>query len=121
MYFDLCDLKVYNKRYGLKAGDQQICSLGKLIKEYFQEDKSSRFESDHFVAYAGDDQIESRLMDLFSQMKDLNGETTWQSRSGSLNSKTTAPGSPMPATEPDWPVNPFQRQTPLSLNGLMTR
>lgn len=73
MYFDLCDLKVYNRRYGLKAGDQQICSLGKLIKEYFQEDKSSRFESDHFVAYAGDDQIESRLMDLFSQMKDLNG------------------------------------------------
>ena len=121
MYFDLCDLKVYNRRYGLKAGDQQICSLGKLIKEYFQEDKSARFESDHFVAYAGDDQIESRLMDLFSQMKDLNGETTWQSRSGSLNSKTTAPGSLMPATEPDWPVNPFQRQTPLSLNGLMTR
>ena len=68
MYFDLCDLKAYNRRYGLKAGDQQICSLGKLIKEYFQEDKSSRFESDHFVAYAGDDQIESRLMDLFSQM-----------------------------------------------------
>lgn len=72
MYFDLCDLKMFNSRYGFKAGDEQICCLARLIGKFFDADKSSRFESDHFVVYSEDDQIESRLNELFLQMKDLN-------------------------------------------------
>ena len=30
LYFDLCDLKKYNSRYGLKAGDDQIRLLSVL-------------------------------------------------------------------------------------------
>lgn len=73
LYFDLCDLKTYNSRYGLKAGDKQIVMLSELIGKYFDRDKSSRFESDHFVVYAGDSQIESRLQALYTEMKELDG------------------------------------------------
>ncbi|MGN1023624.1 MAG: EAL domain-containing protein, partial [Lachnospiraceae bacterium] len=71
MYFDLCGLKEYNSRYGLKVGDKQICGLAELIETYFNRDKASRFESDHFVAYAQKDQVEAKLNALFSQMREL--------------------------------------------------
>lgn len=73
LYFDLCDLKTYNSRYGLKAGDKQIVRLSELIGKYFDKDKASRFESDHFVVYAEDSQIESRLQALYTEMKELDG------------------------------------------------
>lgn len=69
MYFDLCGLKKYNSRYGLHAGDRQICALAELIGTYFGRDRASRFESDHFVVYAEEDGIESKLRALFSEMK----------------------------------------------------
>ena len=71
MYFDLRGLKEYNNRYGLKVGDRQIKALAELIGTCFGRDRASRFESDHFVVYAENDQIESRLNALFSQMKKL--------------------------------------------------
>lgn len=74
MYFDLCGLKKYNSRYGFRSGDKQICALADLIIKNFDRDKASRFESDHFVVYAENDQIESRLNVLFSQMKKLSSE-----------------------------------------------
>lgn len=73
LYFDLCDLKTYNSRYGLKAGDRQIVRLSELIGKYFDKEQSSRFESDHFVVYAEDSQIESRLQALYTEMKELDG------------------------------------------------
>lgn len=73
LYFDLCGLKEYNARYGLKVGDRQICALAELIEMYFGRDRASRFESDHFVAYAREDQIESKLDALFSQMRQQGG------------------------------------------------
>lgn len=74
LYFDLCNLKKYNSQYGLKAGDKQICHLAKQIGKYFDKEKTSRFESDHFVVYAENDQIESKLHALFSAMKKGNDE-----------------------------------------------
>ena len=71
IYFDLCGLKQYNSRYGLHAGDGQICMLAELIGTYFGRDRASRFESDHFVVYAENEQIEARLRALFFQMKKL--------------------------------------------------
>ena len=69
MYFDLCGLKKYNSRYGLQAGDRQICALAELIGTYFGRERASRFESDHFVVYAEEDGIESKLRALFSEVK----------------------------------------------------
>lgn len=71
MYFDLSGLKKYNSRYGLHAGDRQICALAELIKMHFGRECVSRFESDHFVAYAENRQIESRLRAIFSQMREF--------------------------------------------------
>ncbi len=71
MYFDLCGLKQYNSRYGLQAGDRQICQLADLIGTYFGRERASRFESDHFVVYAENDQIEAKLHALFSRMKKM--------------------------------------------------
>lgn len=71
LYFDLCGLKKYNSSFGLKAGDRQIVQLSELIGKYFDKDKSSRFESDHFVVYAEDEQIESRLQALYKEMREL--------------------------------------------------
>lgn len=76
LYFDLCDLKKYNSQYGLKAGDKQICHLAKQIEKYFDKDKASRFESDHFVVYTENDQIESKLQALFLAMKKENDENS---------------------------------------------
>ena len=73
LYFDLCDLKVYNSRFGFRAGDGQICKLAKLIRNYFGAENSSRFENDHFVVYAENQDIESRLHELFLQMKHEEG------------------------------------------------
>jgi EAL domain-containing protein (putative c-di-GMP-specific phosphodiesterase class I)/GGDEF domain-containing protein len=73
MYFDLCGLKNYNSKYGLQAGDKQICALAELIGSCFGRNRTSRFESDHFVAYAEYDRIEARLQALFSQMKEKGG------------------------------------------------
>lgn len=73
LYFDLCDLKKYNSRYGLKAGDDQIRLLSELIGKYFGKERSSRFESDHFVVYSENSQIEERLRALFSEMKEQGG------------------------------------------------
>lgn len=69
LYFDLRGLKEYNSRYGLKVGDRQITALADLIGTCFGRDRASRFESDHFAAYAENDRIEARLNALFSQMK----------------------------------------------------
>ena len=73
LYFDLCGLKEYNSRYGLKVGDKQICCLAGLIEAQFGRDQASRFESDHFVAFAEEDQIEEKLDALFSEMRELDG------------------------------------------------
>lgn len=69
MYFDLRDLKTYNRRMGFDAGDRQICALAELIGRYFGRDCAARFESDHFAAYAENRHLESRLQALFAQMK----------------------------------------------------
>jgi EAL domain-containing protein (putative c-di-GMP-specific phosphodiesterase class I)/GGDEF domain-containing protein len=73
MYFNLCGLKEYNSRYGLKVGDKQICALANLIAAYFGRNNASRFESDHFVVFAENDQIEAKLNALFSQMNQMGG------------------------------------------------
>lgn len=73
LYFDLCGLKEYNSRYGLRVGDQQILALAELIGTYFGGDRASRFESDHFVVYAENDQIETKLNALFFKMQNLDG------------------------------------------------
>lgn len=76
MYFDLANLKLYNSRYGFKAGDRQICRLAKLIGRYFGMEKASRFESDHFVAYAEKETAEAGLKALFCEMEQPgNGES----------------------------------------------
>ena len=69
LYFDLCGLKQYNSRYGLKAGDRQICELAKQIGRHFNRDRASRFESDHFVVYSEERDIESRLQALYQDLK----------------------------------------------------
>lgn len=69
LYFDLKDLKLYNSRYGFKVGDEQICRLAGQIEQSFGMESTSRFESDHFVAYADGEHIEKKLRDLFSRMK----------------------------------------------------
>lgn len=69
MYFDLRDLKLYNRRLGFAAGDEQICALAELIGQIFGRDCAARFESDHFVAYAARRHLEDRLETLFAQMK----------------------------------------------------
>jgi len=74
LYFDLCHLKQYNSRYGFKAGDQQICALAACIATGFDRAQAARFESDHFVVYAADHQIESRLKVLFDQMQASGGQ-----------------------------------------------
>lgn len=73
LYFDLCDLKMYNSRFGFRAGDGQICRLAKLIQKFFGAERSSRFESDHFVVYSENNGIESELRSLFLQMKHMDG------------------------------------------------
>ncbi|MFN2937448.1 EAL domain-containing protein [Lachnospiraceae bacterium YH-ros2226] len=81
LYFDLCGLKSYNSRHGLKAGDLQICELAKQIGRYFKREQASRFESDHFVVYSEADDIESRLQALYRDFQNAQ-------QGGSLNIKT---------------------------------
>ncbi|MGO5290572.1 EAL domain-containing protein [Porcincola sp. LCP21S3_C12] len=82
LYFDLCNLKNYNIRFGLQSGDRQICALAELIGTYFDRDRVSRFESDHFVAYAENDQIESKLDALCSKMRKSGGGNNLEVKTG---------------------------------------
>ncbi len=49
IHFDITNFKLYNERYGFRNGDELLCAVAGILREYFSEGIVARFSDDHFV------------------------------------------------------------------------
>ena len=61
MYFDLTDLRNFNRWHGFAEGNRLICAVAKILANEFGSKGSARFAQDHFAAYAPEEGLQERL------------------------------------------------------------
>ena len=52
IHFDIPNFKLYNERYGFRAGDELLCEVARVMQEIFYSGTAARFSDDHFVVCA---------------------------------------------------------------------
>ncbi|WP_081832740.1 sensor domain-containing diguanylate cyclase [Oribacterium sp. P6A1] len=72
LYVDLTGMKLFNQKYGFKDGDKLIKGVADVLKKHFSTENCGRFGGDHFAIYTSLDDLEERLNDTLSDMKDVN-------------------------------------------------
>lgn len=82
LYFNLCGLKYFNKRYGFSEGELLIKELAMIIESEFGTDRSAHFGQDNFAAVVDREGIEKKLNNVFKQMKRANSGKTLYIRAG---------------------------------------
>ncbi|MBO4395846.1 MAG: EAL domain-containing protein [Eubacterium sp.] len=66
LFIDLNGMKNYNARYGFVEGDRLICAMADIIREFFGEERASRFGGDHYAVLT----LEKGLKELLSLFMD---------------------------------------------------
>lgn len=66
--FDFNNMKGYNSRYGLEAGDRLLTRMADLLAESFGIENCSRFGEDHFYVCTGDTDLEMKLKKLIAEI-----------------------------------------------------
>ncbi len=82
---DLTGMKSFNIKYGFAKGNELIINTGKILKKNFPDATLSRFGEDHFYILTLDRDIEKKLEDSFSDMKDLGEGNSLPIRAGIFN------------------------------------
>ena len=82
LYFDLIDMKQFNRQNGFDAGDDLIRAVGRILSKHFGERCICRFSGDHFAAVSEEDAVEDRLKQVFEECRTANGGNTQPLRVG---------------------------------------
>ena len=82
LYFNLCGLKYYNKKYGYSEGEQLIKEMAMIIESEFGKDRCARMGQDNFAAVVDRDGIEDKLNNVFKELKRANSGKTLYVRVG---------------------------------------
>ena len=72
LFFDLCGMRDFNRRYGFKEGDELLRAFSRMLVRYFSNENCCRIGQDHFIVYTGRTGIEKTLRDLFVECKQIN-------------------------------------------------
>ena len=80
IYLDIDSMQSYNRRYGVKRGDELLILVADILTTAFPNGLVSRVISDHFGVvdeYHGDEDIISKISNINSELKmKANGTTT---------------------------------------------
>ena len=82
LFFDLCGMKSFNRKFGFSGGDELLRAFGKLLVRYFHNENCCRISADHFAAYTDADKLEDRIKKIFDECKGLNDGKTLPVRAG---------------------------------------
>ena len=82
LFFDLCGMKSFNRKFGFSGGDELLRAFGKLLVRYFHNENCCRISADHFAAYTDADKLEDRIKKIFAECKGLNDGKTLPVRVG---------------------------------------
>ncbi len=82
LFFDLCRMKSFNRRYGFAEGDRLLQAFARLLAQRFGNENCAHFGGDHFAAYTDGANLDSRLEKLFAACAELNGGMTLPVRVG---------------------------------------
>jgi len=72
LFFDLCGMKAFNRKFGFSGGDALLRAFGKLLVKYFHNENCCRISADHFAAYTEAGNLESIIKKIFQENKELN-------------------------------------------------
>ncbi|MGN0954967.1 diguanylate cyclase domain-containing protein [Dialister sp.] len=61
LYYDLINFRFLNIRYGMKAGDDFLREVGRILEMVFPEEETARLDGDHFAVFTGSSHLEERI------------------------------------------------------------
>ena len=67
LYFDLTDMKHYNRQYGFEAGDRLLCELAGILSRHYGPQGVCRYGDDHFAAVSDEAHVEEELHSIFRE------------------------------------------------------
>ena len=82
LYFDLCGMKSFNRRFGFSGGDELMRAFAKLLVRYFHNENCCRISADHFTVYTDAANLEERVKSIFEECRELNDGKTVPVRVG---------------------------------------
>ena len=82
VFFNLCGLKYFNKKYGYSEGELLIREMGRIIGSVFGSDRSARFGQDNYAAVVEREGLEESLSTVFKELKRANNGKTLYVRAG---------------------------------------
>ena len=71
LFFDICGIRDFNRRYGFEEGDNLIKALSRLLVSQFSNENCSRFGHDQFVVYTDECDIEQRVNNVLLKCDNL--------------------------------------------------
>jgi GGDEF domain-containing protein len=72
LFFDLTDLKTFNRWHGFAEGNRLICAVAELLAEQFGAENCSRFAQDHFAVVAPEAGLHRRLAEVIARNETIN-------------------------------------------------
>ena len=82
LFFDLTDLKSFNRWHGFAEGNRLICAMAAILAEQFGMKNCARFAQDHFAAIAVANGLEKRLDAVIAECAAANNGKTLPLRIG---------------------------------------
>lgn len=82
LFFDLTDLKNFNRRYGFAEGNHLICAVATILADEYGADGCARFAQDHFAAIAPEEGLQERLKGVIEKCAASNDGKTLPLRIG---------------------------------------
>ena len=82
LFFNLTDLKSFNRWHGFAEGNRLICAVADILAEEFGQKGCARFAQDHFAAFAPEEGLRERLDVVMGKCGATNGGKTLPIRIG---------------------------------------
>lgn len=72
LFFDLMDMKSFNRWHGFAEGNRLICTIANILAQEFGTEDCGRFGQDHFAAIALEEGLRERLDAIIDQCATAN-------------------------------------------------
>ena len=72
LYFDMIDMKHYNRQFGFEEGDRLLYDVGQILARHFGAHNMCRFTGDHFAAITEEARVEKELPAIFEECSKAN-------------------------------------------------
>ena len=82
LFFDLTDLKSFNRRYGFAEGNRLLCAVANILANLFGLENCARFAQDHFAAITPEEGLTEHLDAVIAQCAVANEGKTLPLRIG---------------------------------------